>query len=59
MTPKEVKKREPTSIKIDPELWKAAKIEAVKHDMQLSELVETGLSREIDRLKKLSGEIRE
>lgn len=42
-------KREPTSIKIDPELWKDAKIEAIREDMELSEMVERALR---DYLKK-------
>lgn len=36
-------KREPTSIKINPELWKEAKIEAIRSDMDLSVLVEKAL----------------
>ena len=36
-----------TSIKIDPELWKAAKIEAIKRDTELSNLVEIALAKEI------------
>lgn len=42
VTPREKSevKREATSIKIDPQLWKQAKIEAINRDMDLSELVE-------------------
>jgi post-segregation antitoxin (ccd killing protein) len=48
MSPKESsKKREATSIKIDPELWKQAKIEAISRDMELSELVENALRKEL------------
>jgi hypothetical protein len=36
-------KRESTSIKVDPNLWKEAKIEAIRNDMELSELVEQAL----------------
>lgn len=36
-------KRESTSIKIRPDVWKEAKIEAIKQDMDLSELVETAI----------------
>ncbi len=36
-------KREPTSIKIRPDIWKEAKITAIRHDMELSELVERAL----------------
>jgi hypothetical protein len=36
-------KREPTSIKIRPDIWKEAKIAAIRQDMELSELVEKAL----------------
>jgi predicted HicB family RNase H-like nuclease len=36
-------KRESTSIKIRPDVWKNAKIEAIKQDIELSELVEKAL----------------
>jgi predicted transcriptional regulator len=45
-------KREATSIKMDPELWKEAKIEAIRRDMELGELVEEALRKEIKREKK-------
>lgn len=32
-----------TSIKIEPNLWKKAKIEAIKHDIDVSELVEKAI----------------
>lgn len=35
--------RETTSIKIKPDLWKEAKIEAIKHEKTVSELVEEAL----------------
>lgn len=56
MTPKEKSqiKREPTSIKIDPQLWKEAKIEAINRDMDLSELVENALRKDLNKLKSLS-----
>jgi hypothetical protein len=41
------KKKESTSIKIDPDLWKQAKIEAINRDMELSELVENALRKEL------------
>ena len=41
-------KREATSIKIDPQLWKQAKIEAIRNDLQLSELVEQAIERWIE-----------
>jgi len=39
----ETVKKEATSIKIDPELWKEAKIEAIKHSKTVSELVEEAI----------------
>ena len=36
--------RETTSIKIKPDLWKEAKIEAIKHEKTVSELVEEALA---------------
>lgn len=39
--------RIPTSIKINEELWKEAKIEAINRNMDLSELVETAVKKEI------------
>jgi predicted DNA-binding protein len=43
MPEQETVQRETTSIKIKPELWKEAKIEAVKHDKTVSELVEEAI----------------
>ena len=43
--------RKPTSIKIDPELWKEAKIEAIKQKMHLSELVERAVKKELVALR--------
>jgi hypothetical protein len=42
-----------TSIKVDPELWKQAKIAAITNNMELSDLVERGLRSELDKLKKM------
>jgi hypothetical protein len=57
MTPKITNspiKRESTSIKIRPDIWKEAKIEAIRHDMELSELVEQAIEAWIeDETKKL------
>lgn len=47
-------KREATSIKVDPSLWKEAKIEAIKRDLELSELVELSLKKELRTQKKSS-----
>lgn len=41
--PQSAIKRDTTSIKIDPEVWKKAKIEAIRQDIQLSELVERAI----------------
>lgn len=38
-------KKTATSIKIDPEVWKEAKIEAIRRDMQVSELVEEAIRK--------------
>jgi len=46
------KPREATSIKVDPELWKDAKIEAIKRDMDLSDLVEDAIRKELKRSKE-------
>ncbi|WP_165776467.1 hypothetical protein [Candidatus Nitrosotalea bavarica] len=43
MTGKDQVKKETTSIKVDPNLWKKAKIRAVETDMDLSDLVEKAL----------------
>jgi predicted HicB family RNase H-like nuclease len=42
-------KRVTTSIKIDPELWKEAKIEAIQREIDLSELVENALRKELKK----------
>jgi hypothetical protein len=41
-----------TSIKIDPKLWKEAKIEAINQNMDLSELVEKALDAWIGKDNK-------
>jgi len=50
MVPKNIpeEKREVTSIKVRPALWKKAKIEAIERDMELSELVEKALESYIN-----------
>jgi hypothetical protein len=47
-------KRESTSIKIDPKLWKEAKIEAIRRDTDLSDLVENALRKELGKTKGLT-----
>jgi predicted HicB family RNase H-like nuclease len=39
----DTEQRETTSIKVKPSLWKEAKIEAIKQDKQISELVEEAI----------------
>jgi len=48
------KKKGFTSIRIDPDLWKEVKIEAIRRDMRVSELVERALRKEVDMLRKMS-----
>jgi post-segregation antitoxin (ccd killing protein) len=57
MTPRNDIKREATSIKIDPQLWKQAKIEAIRNDLELSELVEQAIEKwiEDEAHKKVKG----
>ena len=44
-----------TSIKVDPELWKEAKIESIKLGIELSEMVENALKKELERIKRGMG----
>ncbi len=41
--------RQTTSIKIDPELWKMAKIEAIKRNMEVSEFLEMTIKKELEK----------
>jgi hypothetical protein len=41
--------RESTSIKVNPELWKEVKIEAIRRDIEISELVELALKKELNK----------
>jgi hypothetical protein len=52
MPEQETVQRETTSIKVKPDLWKEAKIEAVKHDKTVSELLEEALEAWIKDHKK-------
>jgi hypothetical protein len=58
MTPRNDIKREATSIKINPQLWKQAKIEAIRNDLELSELVEQAIENWIkdEAHKRVKGE---
>ncbi len=44
--------RETTSIKVKPDLWKEAKIEAIKHEKTISELVEEAIEAWMKEHKK-------
>lgn len=44
-------KREATSIKIKPELWKEAKIEAIKEGKTVSQLLEEAVEAWIEKQK--------
>lgn len=52
MPESETVQREATSIKIKPDLWKEAKIEAIKHEKTVSELVEEALTAWIKENRK-------
>lgn len=45
------KGRVATSIKVDPELWKEVRIQAIREDIEVSELMERALRRELERVK--------
>ena len=38
-----------TSLRVDPELWKEAKVQAIKHDMTLADLVDEALKEWIKK----------
>lgn len=44
-------KRIVTSVKIDEDIWKKAKIEAINQDMQLSEILENAIDEWIKKRK--------
>jgi regulation of enolase protein 1 (concanavalin A-like superfamily) len=44
-------KRIVTSVKIDEDIWKKAKIEAINQDMQLSEVLENAVDEWIKKQK--------
>jgi hypothetical protein len=51
-------KRNSTSIKIRPDVWKEAKITAIRNDMDVSELVEQAIEKwiEDEAHKRVQGE---
>jgi len=42
--PDEDKKQFVTSLRVDSNLWKEAKVQAIRHDMTLTELVEEAIN---------------
>jgi predicted transcriptional regulator len=48
----ESKKKEYTSIRVDPDLWKEVKIQAIREDIEVSELMERALRKELDFARK-------
>jgi len=47
-----------TSLRVDPELWREAKIEAIKRGTTLANLIDKALRSEIDKKrKKLSNNV--
>jgi predicted HicB family RNase H-like nuclease len=42
--PEEDKKQLVTSLRVDSDLWKEAKVQAIRHDITLTELVEEALT---------------
>ena len=45
------KKRDVTSIKVDPELWKEVKIQAIREDIEISVFMDRAIKKELERLK--------
>ena len=41
-----------TSIKVNPEVWKEAKIEAIRHDMSTANLLEDAILEWIEKREK-------
>ncbi len=52
MPEQETVQRETTSIKVKPDLWKEAKIEAIKDGKTVSELVEEAIAEWIKNRKR-------
>ena len=44
--------RTTTSIKVNPEVWKEAKIEAIRHDMSTADLLENAILEWIEKREK-------
>ena len=41
--------RETISIRLDPKLWKEAKIYAIQHDIKIANLIENALKKEMNK----------
>jgi hypothetical protein len=52
MQKEQTEQRESTSIKIRPSIHKKAKIEAINHDKQLSDIIEEGIELWIKQQKE-------
>jgi hypothetical protein len=52
MSGSSTEEKETTSIKVKPSLWKQVKIEAIRRDMEVSELVELSLKKELKTPRK-------
>jgi post-segregation antitoxin (ccd killing protein) len=50
--PERTEEKTKTSIKVDPELWKEAKIASIQNNIELSQIVEDGLRAELNKLKR-------
>jgi DNA-binding protein YbaB len=48
----EMPQKEVTSVKVDPELWKEAKIESIKSGRTLSDIIEEALKEWLKETKK-------
>ena len=49
---KDIKDKITTSIKVNPDVWKDAKIEAIRYDLTVSDLLEEALQEWVDRKRK-------
>jgi len=47
----DAKKKEVTSIRVDPDLWKEVRIESIRHDLEVSEFTERALKRELEYIR--------
>jgi len=52
MTEVKIVERETTSIKVRPDLWRNAKIEAIRHGKTVSELVEEAIEAWVKQRKR-------